>query len=212
MSKFLRNILIIVAVLLLIFFLFQKINILPSFKNIFRSQPVLIEETPILIKEINTLSQLMTVTFLDEMVMDTSKPGPGLPSLVPFPGGARLLPAMDKLVIIGRGKVIAGINLKGLGEKDISQTGDSIHLTLPASTILATILNPTDYETFIEKGNWNEKAVIALKVKIRTELSARATRQNILQLSDTRSKKILETFLKNLGFKKVVIDLRHDYA
>jgi hypothetical protein len=122
-------------------------------------------------------------------------------------GGTRLSPSMDKLVIIGRGKVIAGINLKKLGEKDISQAGDSIHLNLPGSTILATILNPTDYETFVEKGNWSEPAVIALKVKIRNELRDRAIRQNILQLSDTRSKKILETFLKNLGFKKVEINL-----
>lgn len=207
MSKFLKNILIIVAASLLIIFLFQKINILPSFKNIFRSQPVVIEETPIIIKEINTLSQLMTVTFMDEMVMDTIKPGYRMPTLVPILGGARLSPSLDKLVIIGKGKVIAGINLKELSEKDISQSGDSIHLNLPGSIILSTIINPTDYETFVEKGNWNETAVIALKVKIRNELRDRAIRQNILQLSDTRSKKILETFLKNLGFKKVEINL-----
>src|SRR5690606_29933348 len=97
MSKFLKNILFIAAFTLLVIFIFQKINILPSVKDIFSSKPVLIEETPILIQEINALSQLMTVTYTDEIVMDTLKTGLGIPSLVPIIGGSILSPALDKL-------------------------------------------------------------------------------------------------------------------
>ena len=166
---------------------------------------MIIEETPILIKEINTLAQLMTVTYSDEVVMDTVKLGIGIPSLVPIIGGSILSPALDKLVIIGRGKVIAGTDLKKIKDQDIAQTGDSIIIQIPSSTILETILNPSDFETFIEKGNWSEAAETILKVKIRNELIVRAIHQNILRQADVRSKNIMETFLKNTGFKNVEI-------
>ncbi len=209
MSKFLKNVLFIATFILLIFFIFQKIKILPSFKDIFSSKPVVIEETPILIKEINTLAQLMTVTYSDEVVMDTVKLGIGIPSLVPIIGGSILSPALDKLVIIGRGKVIAGTDLKKIKDQDIAQTGDSIIIQIPSSTILETILNPSDFETFIEKGNWSEAAETILKVKIRNELIVRAIHQNILRQADVRSKNIMETFLKNTGFKNVEIRFKN---
>ena len=208
MSKILKNVLFIAAFILLVFFVFQKINILPSLKDIFTSKPLSIEETPVLIKEINTLAQLMTITYFDEVVMDTVKLGIGIPSLVPIIGGSILSPALDKLVIIGRGKVIAGTDLKKMQLQDISQTGDSINIKIPSSTILETILNPSDFETFIEKGSWSEAAVIRLKVKIRNEMKDRAMKQNILRRSDVRSKNILETFLKNIGFKKVEVHFK----
>ena len=79
MQKSLRKYLLIAASAILIIFLFQKINWLPSFKNFFASQPVVIEETPIIIKEINTLSQLISITYSDEIVMSETKKGKGMP-------------------------------------------------------------------------------------------------------------------------------------
>ena len=200
--------LIVVAVLLIIF-LFQKINWLPSFKNIFASKPVVIEETPIIIKEINTLSQLITVTYSDEVVMDEAKPGKGVSSIMSAGIGMMLLPSTDRLVMIGKGKVFAGIDLKALTEKDVMTNGDSIHVSLPAAQILNTIINPSGFETFDEKGDWNEEAVTALKVKIKNELTKRALQQNILRQAEERSRNIIETFLKSTGFKKVNITIIH---
>jgi hypothetical protein len=205
MRKLLKNIFFIAAFVLMIFLVFQKINVLPSIKNIFSSKPVLIEDTPVLIKEINSLAQLMTITYSDEIVMDTVKSGIGIPSLIPVMGGSMLSPALDKLVIIGRGKVIVGNDLKKIREIDISQTGDSINIQIPSSTIMETILNPSDFEIFIEKGNWSDAAVTDLKLKIRNEMNSRAIKTNILSQSDQRCKNIMETFLKNSGFKKVEI-------
>ena len=208
MSKFLKNILFIAAGLLLIFFVFQKTKILPSLKDIFSSKPVLIEETPVLIQEIKSLAQLMTVTYTDEVVMDTLKLGIGLPSLVPIIGGSILSPALDKLVIIGRGKVIAGTDFKNILTNDIAQTKDSISIKIPASSILQVVLNPSDFETFIEKGNWSEVAVTTLKLKIKQEMIARAMKENILDQANLRSKNIIETFLNNTGFQKVNVILK----
>ncbi|MDQ2719822.1 MAG: DUF4230 domain-containing protein [Bacteroidota bacterium] len=207
MRKFLQKYLIIIAAVLMVIFLFQKINWLPSFENIFKSKPVLIEETPVVIKEINTLSQLVTITFTDEVALDTSKIGNGMPLLLATSIGTMITPGIDKLVIIGRGKVISGTDLKNLQQKDITITGDSIHLFLPYAKILETIVNPSGFETFIEEGSWNEDAVIALKIKIRNTIEQHALQQNILHQANERSKNIIEIFLRSTGFKKVEIDI-----
>ncbi|MEO5651123.1 MAG: DUF4230 domain-containing protein [Ginsengibacter sp.] len=153
------------------------------------------------------MAQLITITFTDEIVMDTAKIGNGMPSLLPANIGTLLVPAIDRLVIIGRGKVIVGANLKDLRENDIQVTGDSIHVILPHAKIIQTIMNPSDFETFDEKGNWNEAAVTALKIKIRNQINVHALQQKVLQQADERCKNIMESFLKNTGFKKVAITL-----
>lgn len=207
MRKTLFKYSLIVVSVLFIVFLFQKINWLPSLKNIFASQPVVIEETPIIIREINTLSQLITVTYTDEVVMDEAKTGKGISSIMSAGIGMIMVPSTDRLVVIGRGKVLAGIDLKGLKEKDVQTIGDSIHITLPPAQILNTIINPSGFETFDEKGDWNEQEVTALKIKIKKELTQRALEQNILKQAEVRSRNIIETFLKSSGFKKVNISI-----
>jgi hypothetical protein len=209
MRKTLQKYAVLVAAVLVVIFLFQKINWLPSFKNIFGSKPVVIEATPVIITEINTLAQLITITFTDEVVMDTAKIGNGMPSLLPTSIGTILTPAVDKLVMIGRGRVLAGTDLKNLKEKDINVTDDSIHVSIPHSIILQTIINPSDFETFSEKGNWDESSITTLKIEIRNEINHRAIQQNILQKADARSENIIETFLKNTGFKKVTISFEN---
>lgn len=199
---------ILIVLMLAVIFLFQKVNIFPSFKDIFKSQPLVIDETPIILKEINTLAQLITVTFTDEIVMDTAKIGNGLPSLLPTGIGTMLVPGIDRLVIIGRGKVLAGTDLKGIGNEDVQVAGDSIHVKLPPAKILQAIVNPSDFETFEESGTWNDDAATALKIKIRSEIIRRALQQNILQQADERCRNIIETFLKSTGYKKVEIEFK----
>lgn len=209
MRDFVKKYILLVVGILSLIFILQKIKWLPSIKNIFTSQPVVIDQTPIVIREINTLATLITITYTDEIVMDTAKIGSGLPSLVPSNIGALLVPHIDRLVIIGRGKVLAGTDLKMILPTDIYAKDDSVHLFLPRAKILQTIINPSGYEIFEEDGRWSESDATALKLKIKDEISRRALSQNILKQADDRSKNILETFLKNMGFLKVVIDWKY---
>ena len=208
MVKIFKRYSLIILVVLAVIFLFQKINWLPSFNNIFKSQPVTIEQTPVLIKEINTLSQLITITYSDEVVSDTARISSGLPMLVPTHIGKLITPSIDRLVIIGRGKVIAGTDLKSINESDLAITGDSIHITLPRAIILQTVINPSGYEIFTEEGNWPEYAVTRLKLRIKESIELNALAQNILGQADERSKNIIETFLKSTGFQKVSVAFR----
>jgi hypothetical protein len=169
---------------------------------------VIIDATPIVIREIKTLSNLITIAFTDEIVMESSKIGEGLPSILPLGMGTTLIPSVQKLVIIGRGKVIAGTDLSKMQKNDVMVSDDSVHIVVPHAGILQTILNPSDFETFIEEGNWSEEAVTALKIKIRNKINEEAIQQGIPEKADARCKIILENYLTNTGFKKVFISFQ----
>jgi hypothetical protein len=198
MTRTIKKYLVIVAVLLAIIFLFQKLSWLPSFGNFFKNTPLTIDNTPILIKEINNLAQLITITSFDEVVMDSSKKSKRLPGTF-FP------PPNAKIVLIATGKVMAGVDLQKLKYQDISINNDSITIILPPPQVLNTILNPSDFETFSESGEWNTEEVTQIKIRMREKILQRANAQNLLPKAAERCKMILENFLRNLDFKNVEI-------
>ena len=201
----------IVVVLLLVgavAWLFNKWSSFPSFKNIFTSKPVVIDKTPILIKEIKTIAQLVTVTSYDEVVVDSlvfnkaAAIADAFRVLTPF----AVLPSLQKqLVLICKGKVLAGTNLQKLRDENIVISYDTISLQLPHAEILEVIINPADFETFEEKGEWSDTEVTAVKMKARQKMIERALQQNILGKADNKAKLIMENFLRNAGYKVVVV-------
>lgn len=201
-----RYVFLIIMVLVVLVLLNMKW--LPSLKNIFRSQPVIIENTPVLIKEINEMAQLCTITVFDEVVADSAaiKMKSAVEMLLPDLSGFSNLPVTGKrIVIIGKGRIVAGVDLKKLNERSISVEGDSVSLILPAAEITDVIMNPSDFEMFSETGEWSGEAVTAVKVKARNKMIERALDQGILSKANARSIALLESFLRGLGFKKVQV-------
>ena len=201
-----RYIFLIATVLVVLLLLNMKW--LPSFKNIFKPQPVTIDNTPILIKEINELAQLCTITAFDEVVADSVviKIKSPVETLIPDLSVFGNLPITGKrIVIIGKGKLIAGADLKKLNEQSIFVQGDSVSLLLPPAEILDAIMNPSDFETFSETGEWSSEAVTAVKVKARKKMIEKALQQGILNKANTRSIALLENFLRGFGFKKITV-------
>ncbi|MDB5249332.1 MAG: hypothetical protein JWQ40_3726 [Segetibacter sp.] len=201
---------IVVAVIFIIagYWLLQKLDFLPSLKNIFKAKPVVIDETPILIKEIKSIGQLITFSSFDEVVVDSNIVTRGsrfvnsFNTLAPIP----VLPSADKqIVLIGRGKVLAGTDLSLLTDSSLSIRNDTLSLFLPKPQIFEAILNPSDFETFVEKGEWSNEEVTLVKIKARRKMTDRALQQNILGKAGQKSKAIMEDFLGNMGYKKVLI-------
>ena len=137
----------------------------------------------------------------DEVVMDSSKPK-HLPS---FPG---LRPVPDKIVLIGKGKVIAGVDLTKMKENNLYVNQDSVSIILPPAEIFSTIVNPSDFETFDEVGAWSENAVRLVKIKARQKIIDRALRAGILGKANRRAKAVMKNFLLSAGFKKVNVSLQ----
>lgn len=205
----------IVAFLLVVagYWLLTKANLLPSFKEIFKAQPVVIDETPILIKQIRSLGELITTASYDEVVADSiivSKMGniaQAFNILAPLP----IFPSQIKqLVIIGTGKVLAGTDLKEISDSSIRIHLDTVWLKLPKAKILDAIMNPSDFKTFAEKGNWTSYEVNLVKVKARNKMINRAINNDILIKAGERTKVIMETFLVNAGYKHVVFTDLHE--
>ncbi len=179
--------------LLIVILIMKKMDWLPSW-NIFSSKAVTIDNTPILIKEIRSLGQIITATFYDEVVVDStvSHSFPQLPI------------TDDHLVIIARGKVLAGIDLKLLTDSSISVTKDTVWMQLPQTKIIDVIINPADFETFEETGKWTPEAVTAVKIKARGKITDNAYNKNIIDKANSKAKAVLEDFLHAAGFKVVL--------
>ncbi len=204
----LRTVIITVIVIIAAYWLLQESDMLPSWKDLFGAKPVVIDETPILIKDIKSIGQLVTYTSFDEVVADSAIVTRGsafvnaFNRLAPVP----LLPSADKqLVLIGRGRVLAGTDLSLLADTSVTIKNDTVTIFLPKSKIFDAIVNPSDFETFVEKGEWTSEEVTLVKLKARRKLEARALQQNILAKADGKARSILQDFLENLGYKKVLI-------
>jgi hypothetical protein len=57
----------------IIYLVLSRLNIIPSLSNLFKSKPVTIDNTPVLVKEVKNIAQLMTMSSYDEVVVDTAK-------------------------------------------------------------------------------------------------------------------------------------------
>ncbi len=206
-----KNILKALLIAIAAYWLVTTIAKLPFLGDLFASKKVEIDQTPILIKEIRSIAELVTITSLDEVVVD---------SLVynrraAFFDAVRVvtplvfLPSPQKqLVLIGRGKVLAGIDLQQLDTSHLFINADTISLALPPAKILEAIINPSDFETFEERGTWNDKEVTLVKLKARRKMIDRALQQGILERANKKAIAIMENFLRNAGYKKVQVYIR----
>lgn len=171
-------------------------DLFPSW-NLFSSRAVTIDETPIIIKEVRSLGEIITATLYDEVVVDSTV-------VHHFP---QLPITDDHLVIIASGKVLAGIDLKLLTDSSINVIKDTVWMQLPPTKIIDVIINPADYETFEEKGNWSLEAVTAVKLKAKEKITANAFNKNIIVVANTKAKAVLEDFFHATGFKVVVFSM-----
>jgi hypothetical protein len=63
-------------------------------------------------------------------------------------------------------------------------------------------MNPSDFETFAEEGNWSAGEITEIKIRMRDKIRERALQNQILVKAGQRSIMIIDNFLRNIGFKK----------
>ncbi len=211
MRKRLIRFIVLMVLILTGIYAMQRIKLLPSFADIFKSQEVEIDNTVILVKEINNLAQLITISAYNEIAIDSIKKGwslfnnPLIPGLLNIPD---LKKPDHKLVLIGKGKILAGVNLTKLSASDVFIQKDSVSLVLPKAEIFQVILNPSGFEVFEETGTWTDDEVKTVKIKLRDKLLANALQENILQKAGSKAVAVIENFLRAAGFKKVTVVIR----
>lgn len=181
-----------------------KADWLPSPRDLFREAPVVIDNTPILIKEIRQVSQLVTLTAMDEVVVSQVKAAPTSSPRQLLHLVSPVIPiSVDRLVLVVKGTVLVGTDLSALTDQQVFVSGDSVSLQVPSAKILQVTVNPSGTETFIEEGDWTPDEVNALKSKAADQLSLRAREKGLLKRADAQALLVLQNFLKAMGFKKI---------
>ncbi|MEO6070637.1 MAG: DUF4230 domain-containing protein [Chitinophagaceae bacterium] len=199
-----------IAVLLLIimagWWLLSRISSIPSFGTLFNEKETTIDNTAVIITNIKSLSQLITISAYDEIVVDStrnaSNRATGFAALYPALAPA-ILTKEQKIVLIGKTTTHVGIDLQQLTPGDVTVIKDSIHLRLPPAAVLDVILNPSDLEIFDEKGEWSNEALAKLNIKIKYIAAENAKSIGLLGHAEAKAKSILVTFFNAFGYKKI---------
>ena len=151
MKKTLKHTLFFILVAALAIWVYHKVNQLPSLSDLFTPKKTEIENTPVMVKQIQALAQLITVSMYEEIVVD-SNATESKTLHIPLLPDISVMSEEKKLVLIGKVTANVGIDLQKLSNLDISGTKDSIHILLPAAEVLDAIVNPSDVSVFIERG------------------------------------------------------------
>lgn len=191
----------VLAVLVWGFFQLKK---LPSLSHLFTPEKLVIENSPVIVRQVRSLAQLVTVSMYDEVVADTMHTEVQKFHLPLLPA----VSSLNRLVVIGKVTVHVGIDMQQLQEGDISGTNDSLHIKLPPAQVLDAIVNPSGVEVFIEEGDWSSAAVARLKTKIQYLAIADAQSRGLLAQSESKAKEVLANFFMAAGYKKVEIGFK----
>lgn len=183
-----------------------------------RDRQLKIDQTAIMVEEIKRISQLFTSVYYDELVLDTFKlqdktPGERLldalvimQSVPTVANGANYLSYRRlNMVVIARGRVFTGFDFSRLQESDLLIEDRTITFQLPPPEVLEVVINPSDYEIFIEEGRWTLEEAVALKQNAANIMRRRAIEKGIPEQSEAAAVDLLYNFFKALGFETITI-------
>ncbi|MDQ3277212.1 MAG: DUF4230 domain-containing protein [Bacteroidota bacterium] len=204
--RWIRNILVIFLLAMTAWWLLGKLDLLPEWGNIFRPKEVTIDQTPLVIRQIKPLAQLATITAYTEVAADSSvrtSVGERLRDVInPFSVEVKM---NRELIVVGKVVVHAGVNLEKLTPQHLFISRDSISIQLPAAEILDVIVNPSGTDIFLEEGEWNNTAVIALKEQLQQKAVEEVKAAGILYQAEERARDVLLNFFRAAGFTKINI-------
>lgn len=136
-----------------------------------------IADTPIHIESIKTIAEISTVSYKDEVVIDTVEYYGEYTNVFDPDEWMRVINRGIKrrLTIIVQGEVKYGIDLTNKNYS-VTSNKDSIWVTLPAPKILDVIVTPSKTEIFQEQGNWSDytRRKLETKAKYRIQKNAEA--------------------------------------
>lgn len=173
------------------------------------------DQTVIIIEEMRKISELFTSVYYDELVLDTIKAQDRGALYRLFDGMTNSLPthvtptqkATDSIqfVVIAKGKIMAGYDFSEIKQEDMQIDENAITFALPPPKILEVVINPSDYEIFLEEGSWTLDEAVELKKKAGKQMEIRAIEHGIFQESEETATAILENYFRGLDFEEITI-------
>lgn len=198
---------IIVIVLLVVGgWIFIKINPL-DWNFIFWDTELKIDNTANVVERIKKISEFTTICYYEETVLKGERKIKKNNVITNF---LNITPDSihEEIVIIAKGKVRAGFDLSKIELEDVIVKSDTISIKLPYPEILEIIANPSDYETFVQDGEWEHEAIVALQVEHRNRLLKSAKDAGVFEKAVEGKGKISALF-ESFGFKVVNVNVEN---
>lgn len=178
--------------------------------GLFRRHTLKIEDTPVVLTKINEIGELATACYYDEDIYQTSK-------LTEITGPVGFLasavgknPSKEDLVIIARGTVKAGFDLKDVSLEDVAVRNDSLFVVLPHPKILSVTVNPSDYEIIGGNSSWSQRDVSGLVSYARSSILRNALDNGIYSRAATAGKGKVRELLEACGFRNVSVSVAEE--
>jgi hypothetical protein len=187
------NLLLLAAVTLLAWLALSRAGVLPGFAFRSGSKPIHIDDTPVMVRQIRAIAQLLTQSYYSETVFDS-----GTIETPPFQANKRL-------ILIAKGEVLAGFDLRDFNEASITRRGNTAIIALPAPRILDVIINPSGFETFLADGDIRFEERVQLQEQARNRFRRDIDKARILENSASQGRKIIEKFFRLMGFTDVEV-------
>ena len=176
-----------------------------------KNEELAIDETANVVTEIKKISEFTSACFYEDIILQDTKTskvvnnavGDKIANLLGKNEGL----SKDELVIVASGKVRAGFHLNNLDENHIFVSGDTLTVDLPKAEIFDVIVNPSDFDIYIEDGKWSHEQVTKLEEKAVGQIKEDAEKDGILDKATRSGVKKLTDMFKTFGFSVVKITI-----
>lgn len=173
------------------------------------SETLKIDETPIHIESIKTIAEIATVSYKDEIVVDSVQYYKGETDyLDPYKWPELYDRAFNRevkkrLTLIIKGEVRYGLDLTSKNYR-VSQNQDTMWVNLPKPTILDVVISPKATEVFEEKGRWSDGARRALEEKAKLRLKKNAAHLKLDEKAIENTEKLMRKLIQT--DKKIIFN------
>lgn len=160
-------------------------------------------DTPVLLQQVQTLSELVTVKYVVEKVEVWDDPPSGL--LTQFVAGD------NRILILARGVVKAGVDLGKLKPEDLRIQGKTIWINLPTAHVTDAYLDDKETKVIERTTGFLRSFDKDLEQNVRRtaveDMRQSASRGGILRDANDRARTQLASFFTLMGFEKVEFNL-----
>lgn len=168
-----------------------------------------IDKTANVVTEIRKIAELTTACYYEDVILKEKKSSETIGGKVINSVSKKEKPIVeDHIVIVASGNVRAGFNLSKLTEKDVVVEDSVLTVTLPKAEVLEIIVNPSDYDVYIEDGKWSHEQVTKVEDQAMTQIRKDAIDDGLLQHAEELGVSKLTELFKTFGFSSVVVKVR----
>jgi Protein of unknown function (DUF4230) len=154
---------------------------------------------PTVVRQIQQLQRLETVTYTMDKIISGERDNPYLPKFL----------AGDRLLLVVHGQVIAGVDLAKVQPADVVVHGQSIVFHVPQAEIFSTLIDNSRTRVYSRDTGLFTSPDPNLESEVRAEaerqLQQAALQDGILKTADQNARSTLASMLKGFGFSQVEI-------